>query len=266
MTVANDISFTKVDKKFIPKARGVKEVQIQNSTPDHDCAQGRLRMESVGNARYGKKHPILTKNGETVGAVKDGFRSVGYTYCFVYSDVAAAFAITHSYFRSTKDCLSFLGPDGRFGLFDSTPKFMPLNTIVLGSGWNDQTKGFMLLREGERLVIVSSVGIATVDMRNRSLVGMIEFERTGYDLVCDMSPVVDNIAVAACSYLHDDPVTGEPKYENYLRVYDVYEGRLLGETDLGSLNRGWQQLRYSDCGRYLNVICKEENIVLEMTS
>lgn len=266
MTVANDISFTEVDKKFIPKARGVREVQIQNSKPDHDQAQGRLRMKAVGNARYEKRHPILTKNGETVGAVKDGFRSVGYTYCFVYSDMAGAFAITHSYFRSHKDCLSFLAPDGRFGLFDSTPKFTPLNTIVLGSGWNGQTKGFMFIRDGERLVIVSSVGIATVDMRNRHLVGKIEFEHPDYDLVCDMSPVVDNIAVAECSYLHNDPVTGEPKYTNYLRVYDVYKCRLLGETELSSLNRVSQQLRYSDCGRYLNVICKDENIVLEMTS
>lgn len=266
MSVSNFITFTEVNRKFVPKAKGVKEVEIQTSSSGEKNALGRLHMEAVDNGRYGKKHPILTANGEIVGAVKDGFTSVGYTYCFAYSDIANAFAITHSYFRSQNDCLSFLEPDGRFGLFDSTPKFTPQDTIVLGSSWNGQTKGFMFLNEGERLVVISSVGMATVDMRTRSLVGKVEFEHLAYDLVCDISPVVDNIAIIDCNYIRDDPVTGEPKYENCLRVYDLCEGKLLGELMLDSLNQGLWELRYSECGRYLNAKNKDENLVIEMTA
>lgn len=264
MSSVNTISLTEVDKKFSPKARGVREIEIQTSFSNADKAQGRLRMEGVDNARYGKKHPILTKNGELAGAIKDGFSSVGYTYSLLYSDVAEALVITHSYFRSLKDCLSFLESDGRFGLFDSTPKFVPHNTVVLGSNWIGNMEGFMFLGKGKRLLVVSTKGLATIDMRERTLVGQMEFEHFAYDLPCDLSPLVDNIAIAECNYVGDDAVTGEHRYENVLRIYNAYECTLLSETKLKTAKQHAWRLRFSSCGRYLNASSNDENVTFEM--
>ena len=261
------ITLSEVDINFVPKEKGVREFGIHTSFSEHNSAQGRLRMESVDNGRYGKKHPIFNESGSVVGAIKDGFSSVGYTWCFVYSELAGAFAISHAHFRSDKGYLSFLEPDGRFGWFDDTPKFVPNNTIVFDSmSWISLTKGFMLLGDGERLFIASLPGLATVDMRSRTLVGKLEFEHYGSDNnAYDLSPLVDNIAVAICCYEGDDPVTGESRYGNYLGIYDAYRCSQLAQVKLEDQEpRSWQ-VRFSNCGRFVQLTAKQKSIIYKMT-
>lgn len=260
------IVLTEASIKFTPKERGVREFGIHTSFSNQNSAQGPFRMESVNNGRYGKKHPIVNKSGDVVGAIKDGFSSVGYTWCFVYSELAGAFAISHAYYRSDKGCLSFLEPDGRFGLFDDTPKFIPKDTIFFErKSWITLNEGFMLLGNGERLVIISALGLATVDMRSRTLIGKLEFENYGNDNAYDLSPLVDNIAVAMCCYEGDDPVTGESRYGNYLRIYDAYRCSQLAQVKLKVQEPCSWQVRFSHCGRFVQLTSKEKQIIYRMT-
>lgn len=262
---ADTISLIEVETSFSPKERGVREFGIHTSFSNSNSAQGRLRMESVNNGRYGKKHPIFDESGSVVGAIKNGFSSVGYTWCFVYSELAGAFAIFHSYFRSDKGYLSFLEPDGRFGLFDNTPKFVPNNTIVFDScSWISLTEGFMLLGDGERLLIAGSLGLATVDMRSRALVGKLEFEHYGSNNAYDLSPLVDNIAVAICSHEGNDPVTGEARYGNYLRIYNAYGCSQLAQVKLEDKEPHSWQVRFSNCGRFVKLTAEEKSIIYKM--
>ncbi|GEM_PF-4582536 len=242
---------------------------IDSSFSTSPSAIGELRFSPPANGNYARKHPVCDPSGATVGYIAKGVWEIGYTYTSVY--VGGCFWIANAPIRGTTSSndfsrVSLVDRVGQF-FWGKDPKFAVTKTFVLGDGWPFSIEAFKLVGDGSHLFYMSKCGFALFDVRGREREAQVDFDDLAYQFSgFDVSPKVLSLAVAFSTRDCRDVVDGEYRYKNFLRLYDMTTGFVLGQQDLpGSSHEHWV-VNFSENGRRLKVESKSKIIIFEMKS
>lgn len=240
---------------FRPAKRPNDEEWIDTSFAKSSRAVGRLRLPSVDNGRYASKHPILDANGTTVGFLSDGQGSIGYTFACVYA--GGCFWIAHQGFGATMhgggSNVSIVDGTGTF-LFSSNAKFGVVNSFAFGRSWVDSIRVFKLLDDEAYLLYLTNYGVCLFDTRRREIVAKADFADLAYQ--CSgfaISPKVKLLALGFSARGEKDPLDGEYRYSNFVRIYNLETGDVVGQQNLmGDRETRWT-VEFSEDGRQMAV-------------
>lgn len=264
------IQFSDSQSPFRPAERPQDKDWIDTSFSQSPRAVGRLRLPSVSNGRYESKHPILDVHGATVGFMIDGVGSLGYTFTCVYA--GDCFWITHQGFGAVMggvhiSRISLVDATGTFMFSTKGMKFKVVKSFGFGGSWVDGIRAFKLLDDGAYLLYLTNYGVCLFDTRRRDVIAKAEFTDivhrwSGFAL----SPKVKLLAIG-CSVGDDkDPLDGEYRYRNFVRIYNLETGAVVGEQALpGDRETRWG-VDFSEDGRQLGVASSSSTHVFELSA
>ncbi len=226
------INFKPFNSEFKPAKNPISESFYDNSFFQSDKAIGNLRLPAVDNGRYESKHPIMDVSGNTVGFLSNGKSSIGYTYNCIYA--GNCFWIAHEKFNRGGSYVSVIDDAGTF-LFSSTRKFDVINSFPLNGDWAEFSKAFKLINNGDQLIYVASKGFCLFNTKTRNVHSKADFTRflSDYTFNFTISPNGNLLALAASTMRgKKDPIDNEFKYDNFIWVFDLNDGSLIGEKIL----------------------------------
>ena len=232
---------------------------IDTSYAHKEKAIGRLRMPFASNGSYSMRHPIRDAQGEKVGALVGGMDTLGYTYRCVYADEAGCFFLTTVPVGVTtqlgnRSYISVVDMVGELVLTGKGSKFARTHSFSLPDRWVSLGTEivFKLINEGQNLLYLCRYGFCFLDTRRREMLSKVEFGDLSFQ-ACGhaLSPKVNLLAVAFSAYREKDVLDGSERYANFIRLYDLDRGLVLGEAPLpGDAREGWS-VWFSQDGRKL---------------
>ena len=253
---ANQVQFRESKDAFHPADRLDEREWIDTSFSQSPRAVGRLRLPSVDNGRYESKHPILNPHGATVGFLADGVSSLGYTWTCVYA--GDCFWITHMGFGATLSGgkgsgVSLVDATGTF-LFSNSTKFKVVKSFGFGGSWVRSIRAFKLLDDGDYLLYLTNYGVCLFDTRIREIVAKVEFTNLAYQWSgFALSPKVKLLAIGCSTRGDKDLLDGEYCYRNFVQIYNLETGVVVGEQALpGDRETRWA-IDFSENGRQIGV-------------
>lgn len=263
------IQFRESNDPFCPAERPDDRGWIDTSFSQSPRAVGRLRLLGVDNGRYESKHPILDSDGATVGFLSDGVSSLGYTWTCVYA--GNCFWITHMGFGATMrggevSGVSLVDATGTF-LFSNATKFKVVKSFGFGGSWVSNIQAFKLLDDGVYLLYLTNDGVCLFDTRAREIVAKTEFtdiawQWSGFAL----SPKVKLLAIGCSTRGDKDPLDGEYRYTNFVQIYNLETGVVVGEQALPGDQRTQWAVDFSENGRQIKVVSDSSTHVFELTT
>lgn len=267
------IKFRELENSNAVSFSNAKEL-VESSYADFHDAIGNFRLPAVANGRYKRRHPIENEVGDEVGALIKGVDRLGYTYACLYSNLARCFFIAHCPFnavwgspRGHDSYISIVEPTGKFLVTGKGIKFEPTTALALPAGFVDYPIIFKTVNDGKNLLYVSKSGITFIDLRTRSIISTISFEglRHSYKDFA-LSPKVNVLAVVFSNHSNEDPLTGEWRYKNFIRLYHLEQGSLIGEQELSiSEHKEWK-IHFGSDGRTLLVYSGDAQHSYELQS
>lgn len=262
------IRFRENKDPFRPAQRPNDKEWIDTSFSQSPRAVGYLRLPGVDNGRYESKHPILDVHGATVGFLIDGQGSLGYTYTCVYA--GSCFWITHMGFGATMrggnvSGVSLVDATGTFIFSSKGTKFRVVKSFSFGGGWIDNIRAFKLLDDGAYLLYLTNYGFCLFDTRTREIVAKAELTDFAYQWSgFSLSPKVKLLAIGYSTRGEKDPLDGEYRYRNFVRVYDLETGVSVGEQTLqGDRETRWT-VDFSEDGRRVGLASKSATHAFEL--
>jgi hypothetical protein len=262
--MSNKLEFTEIALKD-QNTHFNKMVWVDTSFKDAEKAIGKLRLPGVDNGRYETKHPIYDDRSERVGFLIKGWETLGYTYGCVYIDKAECFFISNVLYRATKGLISIVEPKGRFFFSQSDIKFQRTSTIVIPKEFiSFSSLAYKVNANKNTLFSLNTYGFYLINTQRRQL----NYYKTFDDLsFCDPTfTLSDNenlLAVCFCQG-YADPLDGQTKYKNILRVYDINSGELLGEKRLQSLAASSWALRFDRDNREISLVSNKEQYCFQI--
>lgn len=244
------INFSLDDTPFIPAER--EKSWIDSSFSHAPNAIGPYRWLGVSNGNYESRHPILNENGDTIGFISDAATDLGYTWQCVYA--GDCFWITNMTFYATRKSIdvstvSIVEQKGKF-LFSSDRKFKVVESFSFGTHWVHSTKAFKLLNDGRQLLYLTDNGFCLFDTYSRRIVAQKEFTDRPFYFNFTLSPKA-NILAMAYSKSKKDILDGEYRYNNFIRLYNLETGLVLGEQILDVDGHAHWTVDFSEDGRQL---------------
>ncbi|SEQ04980.1 hypothetical protein [Nitrosomonas ureae] len=263
------IQFCESQSSFSPAKRPRDEDWIDTSFSNSPGAVGRLRLPGVSNGRYESRHPILDVNGTTVGYLIDGAISLGYTFTCVYA--GNCFWITHQSLSATLhgggSAVSLVDKTGMFWFSSKGAKFDTVKSFGFGSSWVDSIRAFKLLDNGAYLLYLTNYGVCLFDARMRQIVAKVEFMELAYQWSdFALSPKVKLLAIGCSMADHKDPLDGEYRYKNFVRIYNLETGMAIGEQALPGDRKTLWTVNFSEDGHRIGVVSDSSTHVFELTA
>jgi hypothetical protein len=121
------------------------------------------------------------------------------------------------------------------------------------------------MNDGRNLLYVSKNGISFIDMFARDIVSTIGFDELSYSTVgFAVSPKVNVLAVAFSHHNSDDPLTGDWRYRNFVRLYHLDRGNIIGEQELASNQHVVWQPVFGNDGRSLKLEGNDSKYAFEL--
>lgn len=264
------IQFRESGASFHPAKRPRDEDWIDTSFSQSPRAVGHLRLPAVNNGRYEPKHPILDLHGATVGFMLDGVGSLGYTFTCVYA--GNCFWITHQGFGVVTrgidvSGVSLVDATGTFMFSNRGAKFRVVKSFRFGGSWVDDIRVFKLLDDGAYLLYLTTYGVCLFDTHMREIVAKAEFTNLAYQWSgFALSPKVKLLAIGCSARGDKDPVDGEYRYRNFVRIYNLETGVVVGEQALpGDRETRWT-VDFSEDGRQVGVTSNSSTYVFELSA
>lgn len=227
-------------------------------------------MPAVSNGRYEPQHPILNTNGNPVGYLLDGISSLGYTFTCVYA--GNCFWITHQGFGAVTggidySAVSLVDATGNFIFSNKGMKFKTVKSFGFGGSWVNNIRTFKLLDDGRCLLYLTNYGVCLFDTGNRKIVAKAEFKDivhqwTGFAL----SPKVKLLAVGCSTRGDRDPIDGEYRYKNFVRIYNLETGLAVGERVLPGDQRTLWTIDFSQNGRQIGLSSDSSKYVFDLSA
>lgn len=251
------IHFRDSQSPFHPTERLRGEDWIDTSFSQSPRAVGRLRLPAVCDGRYESKHPIFDEHGATVGFLINGAGSLGYTFECVYT--GNCFWIAHQGFGAVMGGIdvsgvSLVDETGTFMFSTKGAKFRVVKSFGFRSGWVDEIRAFKLLDDGARLLYLTNYGACLFDTRTRAIVAKTEFTNLAYQWSgFALSPKVKLLAIGCSESGDKDPLDGEYRYRNFVRIYNLETGFLIGEQALPEERKEQWTVDFSEDGRQVGV-------------
>lgn len=265
------VTFHKSSIGFFTAIKPQMKKRVSSFSDDSE-AIGKLRLPGVANGRYESRHPILDASGNQVGSLIKGVQILGYTYACIYSDRAGCFFIAHCPFSAVwstppghDSYVSIVEATGHFAFSGKGTKFEPIKSLKLPKGFVNDPEIFTLMNDGRNILYVTKKGISFLDVFQRDILSATGFDELSYSTVgFAVSPKVNILAVAFSHHNTDDPLTGDPRYRNFVRLYQLDRGAIIGEQELvGNQYVNWQPTFGND-GRSLKLECKDSQHVFEL--
>ena len=264
------IQFRESGASFHPAKRPRDEDWIDTSFSQSPRAVGHLRLPAVNNGRYEPKHPILDLHGATVGFMLDGVGSLGYTFTCVYA--GNCFWITHQGFGVVTRGIDVFGVSlvdatGTFMFSNRGAKFRVVKSFRFGGSWVNDIRVFKLLNDGAYLLYLTTYGVCLFDTQMREIVAKAEFTDVAYQWSgFALSPKVKLLAIGCSARGDKDPVDGEYRYRNFVRIYNLETGVVVGEQALlGDRETRWT-VDFSEDGRQVGVTSNSSTCVFELSA
>lgn len=249
------IRFNETDQPFEAASDPARRNWIESSFTTDENAVGELRFEPPSNGRYGRKHPVTTPDGRVHAYIGRAFHELGYTFAALYLD--GCFWVANQTFGSTSSrgdsAITLIGEKGEF-LIGKDKRFGLIDAFGFDSGCVNSIKAFKRLDDGKKLLYLSSPGFALFDVHRRRIIGKAEFGELAYSFNgFDLSPKALTLAIAASYHDGKNPISGEDRYRNILRIYDLSTGDILGEHTLPTEEGHLWNVHYSNDGRQIQV-------------
>lgn len=262
------IQFRDSQSSFHPAKPPHDEDWIDTSFSQSPRAIGHLRLPGVSNGRYESKHPILDAHGTTIGFMIGGLSSLGYTFTCVYA--GDCFWITHQVFGAVTrgvdvSGVSLVDATGTFMFSTKGAKFKVVKSFGFGASWVDDIRAFKLLDDGAYLLYLTNYGVCLFDTRMREIVAKAVFTNLAYQWSgFALSPKVKLLAIGCSARGDKDPIDGDYRYRNFVRIYNLETGVIVGEQALpGDRETQWT-VDFSEDGRQLRVASNSSTHVFEL--
>ena len=262
------IKFTLTDKPFNPAEKLKEEDYFDNSFHQNPKAIGDFRFPAVNNGRYPRKHPIYDDFGHFAGYLADGDSSLGYTWNCIYS--AGCFWVTHQTFHDTLhgggSNVSLVAHVGTFR-WSSRKKYDVIKTFSFGGNWSSLKRVFKLIDGKRELLYLAPQGFCVFDTYDRKIVCKVDFPRylAKYNFDFALSPKVKMMAIMHSLEGEKDIIDGEQRYQNFIRLYNMETGQVMGEQHLNIDQHIRWKINYSESGRLIQVTSEEHKYTFELS-
>lgn len=269
MSYEKSVIFKTSSSDFNPAKKWSGRDWFDSSFSQSDKAIGNLRLPAVNNGRYESKHPILNVNDDLVGYLSGAASSIGYTWNCVYA--ANCFWLTNQTFSATMNSggsnVTLVDEVGTF-LFSSTRKFKAVKSFGFSGDWAGFTLAFKLIDDDKQLLYITSKGFCLFDTYLRSIISQADFSLFLSDSSTDfaLSPKVKILAIASSSMGEKDPINGEYRYKNFVRIYNLETGLLLGEKTLDIDRYVRWSLDFSEDGDQLRLSSDSSVLQFELST
>lgn len=260
------IQFHNSQTSFHPARRPRAEEWIDTSVASSSNAIGHLRFTGVRNGNYESKHPILDEQGTRVGFLVDGATKLGYTYACVYA--GNCFWVAHATYAQTMHGgnVSLVEPTGTFLLASRGMKFEKVRSFPISEVWADLIWVFKLLDGGAFLLYLTQNGFCLFDVPKRELVSKVQF--TGFffrEFGFALSPKVNLLAIGGSAQGNQDPLDGQYRYRNFIRIYQLETGVVVGEQTLpGDQETAWHDVEFSEDGRQVRATSSSSSYIFDL--
>lgn len=224
---------------------------------------GALRWQGVYNGDYKNKHPILNKNGETIGYSSGLSTDLGPTYECIYA--GGCFWIAHQTFRDMKsvnDVSSISLVEERKSFFSSKRKFKVVKTFEFEKRWLDSIKAFKLLGDESRFLYFTEEGFCLFDVNQQSIKTKIDFPDLGINCYSDftLSPNDKFLALACRSKIAD----GDFIYGSFIRLYNLETGEASSDLFIDIDHEERWSLDFSEEGSQLRANSNSSTYIFEL--
>ncbi|MCB0628605.1 MAG: hypothetical protein R2824_04470 [Saprospiraceae bacterium] len=257
MANEKSIIFKPSNSVFKPSEKWTERERFDTSFAKAKNAIGNLRLPAVNNGRYESKHPIMDSNDNLVGYLSGAVSFIGYTWDCVYA--ANCFWLTNMTFSDTmggvnRSNVTLVDEVGTY-LFSSTRKFKAIKSFDFEGHWAGSTKAFKLLDNERELFYLSSYGFCLFNTYNRERISHVNFPRYVSEHAFDfaISPKVKILAIAGSSMGEKDPIDGEYRYKNFIWLYNLESGILMGEENLDTDTYNRWSIHFSEDGRNIKI-------------
>lgn len=229
---------------------------------------GRLRMPFVDNGRYESKHPVLDPQGAVVGFLEDGQGSLGYTYeCIFAGD---CFWIAHQHFGASShgggSKVSLVGEAGRY-LLSGKAKFKVMKYFDFGGQWVFKILAFKLLDGGANLLYLTRYGVCLFNIRTKEIIAKVDFGDLAFQFSgFALSPKAKLLAVGWSAAEGKNPLDNSYLYRNFVRIYDLNSGLVLGEQNLPGDGETVWAIEFSEDGRQVRAESSSSAHVFELSA
>ncbi|WP_340201924.1 hypothetical protein [Ascidiimonas sp. W6] len=264
------INFKQTEATFPIAKKPTENKLIDTSFAQSERATGKLRLPAVNNGRYESRHPILNPEGHTVGYLSKAANTIGYTWNCVYA--GHCFWLTNMTFHDTFNGgkysnISLVAEAGTF-LFSSTRKFKVIKAFALDGSYAGFTRAFKLLNNERELFYLTNKGFALFNTYGQNLIAQADFQEYLSENTWDfaLSPKVPILAIVASSMGEKDPVDGAYRYKNFVRLYSMKNGELMGEKILEMNGFTRWAIYFSKNGRFLKIASPEITLCFELTA
>ncbi|WP_439481644.1 hypothetical protein [Cyclobacterium plantarum] len=263
------IIFKASNSSFEPAKKWSDRDWFDTSFSQSDRAIGHLRLPAVDNGRYESKHPILDSNRNLIGYLSGAGSSIGYTWNCIYA--GNCFWLTNQTFSATMNNggsnVTLVDEVGTF-LFSSTRKFNAVKSFGFDGDWAGFTLAFKLLDDGTQLLYLTNKGFCFFNTHQRVIISQAEFSLFLSESSTDftLSPKVKMLAIAGSSMGQKDPIDGEYRYKNFIWLYNLETGLLVGETSLEIDKYVRWSIDFSVDGRNLKVSSDSSSFQFELSA
>ena len=213
---------------------------------------------------------IMDANDNMVGYLSGAVNSIGYTWNCIYA--AGCFWLTNQTFSDTmegvnRSNVTLVDEVGTF-LFSSTKKFRAIKSFDFEGHWAGFTKAFKLLNEERELFYLTNKGFCLFDTYRRERVSLVNFPIYLSDHAFDfaISPKVRILAIAGSSMGEQDPIDGEYRYNNFIWLYNLESGILMGEEKLDTNTYNRWSIHFSEDGRNVKTASEGATLQFELTT
>lgn len=261
------VIFKPADVDFKPAEKRTKKEWFDTSYYGNERAIGNLRFTQAYSANYNRKHPILDKEDNVVGYLSNGLKTIDYSWSCIY--VANCFWITNKFRHTLTDSLeATLGITNPSHItlvdsvgyypFSSAKRFKVIKRFdfegsPLARNWTDKERAFKLLDGDKLLFYLTQEGFSLFDTYRRERISYVKFPYPVEKFDFTLSPKVKILAIAGNTFKGKDLVDGKDRYQNYIWLYDLISGEMLGEKMLDMDTAERWSINFSETGRNLKV-------------
>ena len=136
-------------------------------------------------------------------------------------------------------------------------KFLIDKSFDLPSKWVSYLRAFKLIksdRHGNKLLYITDVGFCVFDTSLKRLLAQVDFK----ELSCRfsdfaLSPKMPLLAVVFGTRDSIDPLDGEGSFNNFVRIFDLGSGDVIGSQTLPSKGNTYWLVDFDESGRKLEV-------------
>ncbi len=230
---------------------------IETSFASSPRAIGELRLPRPENDRYESKHPIVKSDGTAAGFLIKGASSIGRTFRCLYA--AGCFWIVHQRddavtTGAVHSGVSIVDRIGTFRFSKKGAKFGVVKSFEFGRAWPNTIRAFKLLDEGSRLLYLTNYGVCLFDAKRREIIGRVDFKDCAYQWSgFALSPTIKILAIGCSVRREKNPLDGRHRYENFVRIYNLESGGVVGEQGLSGERQLEWSVEFSDDGRQMQL-------------